>query len=160
METPTNEHLLICPAAVASSTAAMAVSVLAFAKALRLRVQRSILARNAEKNKAAAATMAAPAGQNDTRRVCDVSDPARQVRWRDEGCVRGRVDGLLRQMPPSAAAGRRAFNRPATRKKKRMAQDVRHQFSKGVFHGSTAARHMHRTRRAGDGFGRGARCDP
>src|SRR3977135_3474889 len=68
----------------------------------------SIWGRNAEKNKAAAATMAAGPGKVDTR-ICDVSDPASvKAAMKATLDALGRVDGCFANAG-IGGGGRRAF---------------------------------------------------
>src|ERR1700742_1201946 len=110
----------------------------------------SIWGRNADKNKAAAATMAKSPGKIDTR-ICDVSDPA---------CVKeamkavldafGRVDGCFANAG-IGGGGRKPFI-------ERSEEEWRRMFATnldGVFHVfQAAARHMTERAKDGDAFGR------
>ena len=110
----------------------------------------SILGRNADKNKAAAATMAAGPGKVDIH-VCDVTDPASV-----SGAMKatldtfGRVDGCFANAG-IGGGGRRAFI-------DRTEEEWRTMFATnldGVFHVfQAAARHMTERANNGDRFGR------
>ena len=110
----------------------------------------SIWGRNAEKNKAAAATIAAGPGKVDTH-VCDVTDSASV-----SGAMRatldtfGRVDGCFANAG-IGGGGRRAFI-------ERTEEEWRTMFATnldGVFHAfQAAARHMTERANSGDRFGR------
>jgi NAD(P)-dependent dehydrogenase (short-subunit alcohol dehydrogenase family) len=110
----------------------------------------SIWGRNAEKNKAAAATMAAGPGKVGTR-VCDVTDPA-SVKDAMQATLDtfGRVDGCFANAG-IGGGGRRAFI-------DRSEEEWRAMFATnldGVFHAfQVAARHMTERSAAGDRFGR------
>src|SRR5437764_12864780 len=110
----------------------------------------SIWGRNAEKNKAAAATMASLPGKVDTR-ICDVSDPA-SVKSAMKATLDalGRVDGCFANAG-IGGGGRRAFI-------DRTEEEWRTMFATnldGVFHVFQAvARHMTERSEAGDAFGR------
>jgi NAD(P)-dependent dehydrogenase (short-subunit alcohol dehydrogenase family) len=110
----------------------------------------SIWGRNAEKNKAAAATMAAGPGKVDTR-ICDVADPA-SVKEAMTATLDtfGRVDGCFANAG-IGGGGRRAFI-------DRTEEEWRTMFATnldGVFHVfQVAARHMTERSAAGDRFGR------
>jgi NAD(P)-dependent dehydrogenase (short-subunit alcohol dehydrogenase family) len=110
----------------------------------------SIWGRNADKNKAAAATMAGAKGKTDTR-VCDVSDPA-SVKAAMAATLEafGRVDGCFANAG-IGGGGRRAFI-------ERTEEEWRTMFATnldGVFHVfQAAARHMTERATAGDPFGR------
>jgi len=110
----------------------------------------SIWGRNAEKNKAAAATMAKSPGGVDTR-VCDVSDPA-SVRDAMKATLDafGRVDGCFANAG-IGGGGRKPFI-------ERSEEEWRRMFATnldGVFHVfQAAARHMTERAQAGDAFGR------
>jgi NAD(P)-dependent dehydrogenase (short-subunit alcohol dehydrogenase family) len=110
----------------------------------------SIWGRNAEKNKAASATMASLPGKVDTR-ICDVSDPA-SVREAMKATldVLGRVDGCFANAG-IGGGGRRAFiDRTEEEWRKMFATNL-----DGVFHVfQAAARHMTERAEAGDKFGR------
>ncbi len=110
----------------------------------------SIWGRNAEKNKAAAATMAAGPGKVDSR-ICDVTDPASvSDAMKATLDAFGRLDGCFANAG-IGGGGRRPFI-------ERTEEEWRAMFATnldGVFHVfQAAARHM--TERAGDGdkFGR------
>jgi NAD(P)-dependent dehydrogenase (short-subunit alcohol dehydrogenase family) len=110
----------------------------------------SIWGRNAEKNKTAAATMAAAPGKVDTR-VCDVSDAASVNAAMKATLERfGRVDGCFANAG-IGGGGRRAFI-------DRTEEEWRTMFATnldGVFHVfQAAARHMTERAAAGDAFGR------
>ncbi len=110
----------------------------------------SIWGRNAEKNKTAAATMAAGPGKVDTR-VCDVSDPASVKSAMALTLERfGRVDGCFANAG-IGSGGRRAFiDRTEEEWRKMFATNL-----DGVFHVfQVAARHMTERATAGDPFGR------
>ena len=110
----------------------------------------SIWGRNAEKNKAAAATMAKSPGGVDTR-VCDVSDPA-SVRDAMKATLDafGRVDGCFANAG-IGGGGRKPFI-------ERNEEEWRRMFATNldvVFHVfQAAARHMTERAQAGDVFGR------
>jgi NAD(P)-dependent dehydrogenase (short-subunit alcohol dehydrogenase family) len=110
----------------------------------------SIWGRNADKNKAAAASMASGPGKVDTR-ICDVSDPA-SVKAAMKATLDhfGRVDGCFANAG-IGGGGRRAFI-------DRTEEEWRTMFATnldGVFHVfQAAARHMTERAEAGDGFGR------
>jgi hypothetical protein len=110
----------------------------------------SIWGRNADKNKAAAATMAGARGKTETR-VCDVSDPA-SVKTAMAGTIEafGRVDGCFANAG-IGGGGRRAFiDRTEDEWRKMFATNL-----DGVFHVfQAAARHMTERAEAGDRFGR------
>jgi NAD(P)-dependent dehydrogenase (short-subunit alcohol dehydrogenase family) len=110
----------------------------------------SIWGRNAEKNKTAAASMAAGPGKVDTR-VCDVSDPA-SVKSAMQATLDhfGRVDGCFANAG-IGGGGRRAFiDRTEEEWRKMFATNL-----DGVFHVfQVAARHMTERAEAGDKFGR------
>jgi NAD(P)-dependent dehydrogenase (short-subunit alcohol dehydrogenase family) len=110
----------------------------------------SIWGRNAEKNKAAAATMAGFAGKVDTR-VCDVSDAASVNAAMAATLDRfSRVDGCFANAG-IGGGGRHAFI-------DRTEEEWRRMFATnldGVFHVfQAAARHMTERANAGDAFGR------
>jgi NAD(P)-dependent dehydrogenase (short-subunit alcohol dehydrogenase family) len=110
----------------------------------------SIWGRNAEKNRNAAATMAAGPGKVDTR-VCDVSDPASvKAAMKATLDAFGRVDGCFANAG-IGGGGRRAFiDRTEEEWRKMFATNL-----DGVFHVfQAAARHMTERAEAGDGFGR------
>jgi NAD(P)-dependent dehydrogenase (short-subunit alcohol dehydrogenase family) len=110
----------------------------------------SIWGRNAEKNKAAAASMAAGSGKVDTR-VCDVSDAASvKDAMKATLDVFGRVDGCFANAG-IGGGGRRAFiDRTEEEWRKMFATNL-----DGVFHVfQAAARHMTERAEAGDKFGR------
>jgi len=110
----------------------------------------SIWARNAEKNKAAAASMAAGPGKVDTR-ICDVADPA-SVRDAMKATLDafGRVDGCFANAG-IGGGGRKPFV-------ERSEEEWRKMFATnldGVFHVfQAAARHMTERAQGGDAFGR------
>src|SRR5580765_6331574 len=110
----------------------------------------SIWGRNAEKNKAAAASMAAGPGKVDSH-VCDVSNPA-SVKDAMKATLNhfGRVDGCFANAG-IGGGGRRAFI-------DRTEEEWRTMFATnldGVFHVfQAAARHMTERAEAGDKFGR------
>jgi NAD(P)-dependent dehydrogenase (short-subunit alcohol dehydrogenase family) len=110
----------------------------------------SIWARNAEKNKRAAETMADAAGKVDTR-VCDVTD----VAWVQSAMAAtlekfGRVDGCFANAG-IGGGGRHAFiDRTEEQWRSMFATNL-----DGVFHVfQAAARHMTERANAGDKFGR------
>ena len=108
----------------------------------------SIWARNAEKNKTAAATMAAGPGKVDTR-ICDVSNPA-SVKEAMKATLDtfGRVDGCFANAG-IGGGGRKPFI-------ERTEEEWRRMFATnldGVFHVFQAAvRHMSERAAAGDKF--------
>jgi NAD(P)-dependent dehydrogenase (short-subunit alcohol dehydrogenase family) len=110
----------------------------------------SIWGRNAEKNKAAAATMADGAAKVETL-VCDVSDPA-SVKAAMQATLDkfGRVDGCFANAG-IGGGGRRAFiDRTEEEWRKMFATNL-----DGVFHVfQAAARHMTERAAGGDAFGR------
>ena len=114
----------------------------------------SIWGRNADKNKAAAATMAKGPGKVDTR-ICDVTDPA-SVKEAMKATLDafGRVDGCFANAG-IGGGGRKAFI-------DRSEEDWRKMFATnldGVFHVfQAAARHMTERAQAGDRL-RPAGCD-
>ena len=110
----------------------------------------SIWGRNKEKNKAAAATMAAGPGKVDIR-VCDVTDPASvSDAMKATLDTFGRVDGCFANAG-IGGGGRRAFI-------DRTEEEWRTMFATnldGVFHVfQAAARHMTERANSGDKFGR------
>lgn len=110
----------------------------------------SIWGRNADKNKAAAASMASLAGKVETR-VCDVTDPASvNAAMKATLDAFGRVDGCFANAG-IGGGGRRSFV-------ERTEEEWRTMFSTnldGVFHAlQAAARHMTDRANAGDPFGR------
>ena len=110
----------------------------------------SIWGRNAEKNRNAAATMAAGPGKVDTR-VCDVSDPASvKAAMKATLDVFGRIDGCFANAG-IGGGGRRAFiDRTEEEWRKMFATNL-----DGVFHVFQAtARHMTERAEGGDRFGR------
>jgi NAD(P)-dependent dehydrogenase (short-subunit alcohol dehydrogenase family) len=110
----------------------------------------SIWGRNAEKNRSAAATMAAGPGKVDTR-VCDITDPASVKAAMQATLDRfGRVDGCFANAG-IGGGGRRAFiDRTEEEWRKMFATNL-----DGVFHVfQAAARHMTERAIAGDPFGR------
>jgi NAD(P)-dependent dehydrogenase (short-subunit alcohol dehydrogenase family) len=110
----------------------------------------SIWGRNAEKNRAAAATMAVGPGKVDTR-ICDVTDSA-TVKAAMQATLDtfGRVDGCFANAG-IGGGGRRAFiDRTEEEWQKMFATNL-----DGVFHAfQAAARHMTERAAAGDRFGR------
>ena len=110
----------------------------------------SIWGRNADKNKAAAVSMAGMPGKVDTQ-FCDVSDPA-SVKAAIAGALQafGRVDGCFANAG-IGGGGRRSFI-------ERTEEEWRTMFATnldGVFHAfQAAARHMTDRANAGDPFGR------
>jgi NAD(P)-dependent dehydrogenase (short-subunit alcohol dehydrogenase family) len=110
----------------------------------------SIWGRNADKNTAAAATMAGAAGEIDTRR-CDVTDTASVQAAMTATLARvGRVDGCFANAG-IGGGGRHAFiNRTEEQWRDMFATNL-----DGVFHVfQVAARHMTARAEAGDKFGR------
>jgi NAD(P)-dependent dehydrogenase (short-subunit alcohol dehydrogenase family) len=110
----------------------------------------SIWGRNADKNKAAAATMAKSAGGVDTR-VCDVSDPA-SVRDAMKATLDafGRVDGCFANAGIGSGGRKPFIERSEEEWRKMFATNL-----DGVFHVfQAAARHMTERAQAGDAFGR------
>jgi hypothetical protein len=110
----------------------------------------SIWGRNAEKNKAAAASMAGGPGKVDAR-VCDVTDPASvNAAMKATLDTFGRVDGCFANAG-IGGGGRRAFI-------ERTEDEWRNMFATnldGVFHAfQAAAKHMTERANAGDPFGR------
>ena len=110
----------------------------------------SIWGRKAEKNKAAAASMAGGPGKVDAR-VCDVTDPASvNAAMKATLDTFGRVDGCFANAG-IGGGGRRAFI-------ERTEDEWRNMFATnldGVFHAfQTAAKHMTERANAGDPFGR------
>src|SRR3954452_2267952 len=110
----------------------------------------SIWGRNAEKNRAAAASMAGMSGKVDSQ-VCDVSDPA-SVKTAMAGALQkfGRVDGCFANAG-IGGGGRHAFiDRTEEQWRTMFATNL-----DGVFHVfQAAARHMTERANAGDRFGR------
>src|SRR5256885_15962323 len=109
----------------------------------------SIWGRNADKNKAAAATLAALPGKVDTR-ICDVSDPA-SVKSAMKATLDalGRVDGCFANAG-IGGGGRRAFiDRTEEEWRKMFATNLDRVFH--VF--QVAARHMTERAEAGGQFG-------
>jgi NAD(P)-dependent dehydrogenase (short-subunit alcohol dehydrogenase family) len=110
----------------------------------------SIWGRNAEKNKAAAASMASGPGKVDTR-ICDVTDPT-SVNAAMQATLDsfGRVDGCFANAG-IGGGGRKSFI-------ERSEDEWRTMFSTnldGVFHAfQAAARHMTERAQSGDAFGR------
>src|ERR1700732_4600087 len=110
----------------------------------------SIWGRNADKNKAAAASMAGLPGKVDGR-VCDVTDPASvNAAMKATLDTFGRVDGCFANAG-IGGGGRRAFiDRTEDEWRKMFATNL-----DGVFHVfQAAARHMTERAEAGDRFGR------
>jgi len=110
----------------------------------------SIWGRNAEKNKAAAATMAKGPGEVDPR-VCDVSDPA-SVREAMKAVLDtfGRVDGCFANAGIGGGGRKPFIERSEEEWRKMFATNL-----DGVFHVfQAAARHMTERAQAGDAFGR------
>ena len=110
----------------------------------------SIWGRNAEKNNAAAATMAASPGKVDIR-ICDVTDPASvQDAMKATLDILGRLDGCFANAG-IGGGGRRAFI-------ERTEEEWHAMFATnldGVFHVfQAAARHMTERANNGDKFGR------
>jgi NAD(P)-dependent dehydrogenase (short-subunit alcohol dehydrogenase family) len=110
----------------------------------------SIWGRNAEKNEAAAASMAGMPGKVDTR-ICNVADPA-SVKEAMAGALEtfGRVDGCFANAG-IGGGGRHAFiDRTEEQWRTMFATNL-----DGVFHVfQAAARHMTERANAGDRFGR------
>jgi NAD(P)-dependent dehydrogenase (short-subunit alcohol dehydrogenase family) len=110
----------------------------------------SIWGRNADKNKAAAASMAKGPGKVDTR-ICDVTNPA-SVKDAMKATLDafGRVDGCFANAG-IGGGGRKAFiDRSEEEWRKMFATNL-----DGVFHVfQAAARHMTERAEAGDAFGR------
>jgi NAD(P)-dependent dehydrogenase (short-subunit alcohol dehydrogenase family) len=110
----------------------------------------SIWGRNADKNKAAAASMAKGSGKVDSR-ICDVTNPA-SVRDAMKATLDafGRVDGCFANAG-IGGGGRKAFiDRSEEEWRKMFATNL-----DGVFHVfQAAARHMTERAEAGDAFGR------
>src|SRR6195952_769185 len=110
----------------------------------------AIWGRNAEKNKAAAASMAGMPGKVNTR-ICDVSDPA-SVKSAMAATLEsfGRVDGCFANAG-IGGGGRHAFvDRTEEQWRSMFATNL-----DGVFHVfQAAARHMTERANAGDAFGR------
>jgi NAD(P)-dependent dehydrogenase (short-subunit alcohol dehydrogenase family) len=110
----------------------------------------SIWGRNAEKNKAAAATLAKSPGTVDTR-LCDVSDPA-AVRDAMKATLDtfGRVDGCFANAGIGGGGRKPFIERSEEEWRKMFATNL-----DGVFHVfQAAARHMTERAQAGDAFGR------
>jgi NAD(P)-dependent dehydrogenase (short-subunit alcohol dehydrogenase family) len=110
----------------------------------------SIWGRNAEKNKAAAATMAKGPGQVDTR-VCDVSDGA-SVKDAMKATLDtfGRVDGCFANAGIGGGGRKPFIERTEEEWRKMFATNL-----DGVFHVfQEAARHMTERAQGGDAFGR------
>jgi len=110
----------------------------------------SIWGRNAEKNKAAAASMAAGPGKVDTR-VCDVTSPdSVNAAMQATLDALGRVDGCFANAG-IGGGGRKSFI-------ERSEEEWRAMFATnldGVFHAfQAAARHMTERAQSGDAFGR------
>ncbi|CCE06572.1 putative reductase (EC 1.1.1-) [Bradyrhizobium sp. STM 3843] len=110
----------------------------------------SIWGRNAEKNQAAASSMAAGPGKIDTR-ICDVTNPASVNEAMKATLDRfGRVDGCFANAG-IGGGGRRSFI-------ERSEEEWRTMFSTnldGVFHAfQSAAKHMTERAQNGDAFGR------
>ena len=110
----------------------------------------SIWARNAEKNKTAAATMAAGPGKVDTR-ICDVSNPA-SVKEAMKATLDafGRVDGCFANAGIGGGGRKPCIERTEEEWRRMFATNL-----DGVFHVFQAAvRHMSERAAAGDKFGR------
>src|SRR6185437_6035763 len=110
----------------------------------------SIWGRNAEKNKAAAATMAKDPGEVDTQ-ICDVSDPA-SVKDTMKAVLDtfGRVDGCFANAGIGGGGRKPFIERSEEEWRKMFATNL-----DGVFHVfQAAARHMTERAQAGDAFGR------
>src|SRR5213083_2027889 len=110
----------------------------------------SIWGRNADKNKAAAASMAGLSGKVDSR-VCDVTDPSSvNAAMKATLDIFGRVDGCFANAG-IGGGGRRSFI-------ERTEEEWRTMFATnldGVFHAfQAAAKHMTERADAGDPFGR------
>jgi NAD(P)-dependent dehydrogenase (short-subunit alcohol dehydrogenase family) len=110
----------------------------------------SIWGRNAEKNKAAAATMARSPGEVDTR-VCDVTDPASVAEAMKATLdVFGRVDGCFANAGIGGGGRKPFIERTEEEWRKMFATNL-----DGVFHVfQAAARHMTERAQEGDAFGR------
>jgi NAD(P)-dependent dehydrogenase (short-subunit alcohol dehydrogenase family) len=110
----------------------------------------SIWGRNAEKNKAAAATMAKGPGKVDTR-VCDVSDAASvTAAMKATLDTFGRVDGCFANAGIGGGGRKPFIERSEEEWRKMFATNL-----DGVFHVfQAAARHMTERAQAGDAFGR------
>jgi NAD(P)-dependent dehydrogenase (short-subunit alcohol dehydrogenase family) len=110
----------------------------------------SIWGRNAEKNKAAAASMAGSPGKVDTR-ICDVADPA-SVRDAMKAALDafGRVDGCFANAGIGSGGRKPFIERGEEEWRKMFATNL-----DGVFHVfQAAARHMTERAQTGDAFGR------
>jgi len=110
----------------------------------------SIWGRNAEKNKAAAATMTNSPGKIDTR-ICDVSDPA-SVKEAMKATLDAleRVDGCFANAGIGGGGRKPFIERSEEEWRKMFATNL-----DGVFHVfQAAARHMTERAQAGDAFGR------
>jgi NAD(P)-dependent dehydrogenase (short-subunit alcohol dehydrogenase family) len=110
----------------------------------------SIWGRNAEKNKAAAATMAKGPGEVDTR-ICDVTDPASVAEAMKATLdVFGRVDGCFANAGIGGGGRKPFIERTEEEWRKMFATNL-----DGVFHVfQAAARHMTERAQEGDAFGR------
>jgi len=110
----------------------------------------SIWGRNAEKNKAAAASMAKGPGKVDTR-ICDVSDPASVGNAMAATLdAFGRVDGCFANAGIGGGGRRPFIERTEEEWRKMFATNL-----DGVFHVfQAAARHMTERAQSGDAFGR------
>ncbi|MGM4920036.1 SDR family oxidoreductase [Tardiphaga sp. 813_E8_N1_3] len=110
----------------------------------------SIWGRNAEKNKAAAATMADCAGKVDTL-VCDVTDTASVKSAMDATLKKfGRVDGCFANAGIGGGGRHNFIDRTEEQWRTMFATNL-----DGVFHAfQVAARHMTERAEAGDKFGR------
>jgi NAD(P)-dependent dehydrogenase (short-subunit alcohol dehydrogenase family) len=110
----------------------------------------SIWGRNAEKNKAAAASMAGAPGKVDSR-VCDVADPA-SVKEAMKAVLDtfGRVDGCFANAGIGGGGRKPFIERSEEEWRKMFATNL-----DGVFHVfQAAARHMTERAQGGDAFGR------
>jgi len=110
----------------------------------------SIWGRNAEKNKAAAATMAKAPGEVDTQ-ICDVSDPVsvKEAMKRTLDTF-GRVDGCFANAGIGGGGRKPFIERSEEEWRKMFATNL-----DGVFHVfQAAARHMTERAQNGDAFGR------
>jgi len=110
----------------------------------------SIWSRNAEKNKAAAASMASLAGKIDTR-ICDVTDTA-SVKAAMDATLKtfGRVDGCFANAGIGGGGRHNFIDRTEEQWRTMFATNL-----DGVFHAfQVAARHMTERAESGDKFGR------
>jgi NAD(P)-dependent dehydrogenase (short-subunit alcohol dehydrogenase family) len=148
METP---HIFDLTGRVAVITGGNGGIGLGIAQALALSgCNVSIWGRNADKNKTAAATMAAGPGKVDTR-VCNVADPT-SVRDAMKATLDafGRVDGCFANAGIGGGGRRPFIDRTEDEWRQMFATNL-----DGVFHVfQAAARHMTERATAGDRFGR------